>query len=119
MNVYTYFEPLNLNDAKDLIPLWVGAWKRVGCTPVVLLPSDAVAADDYHEFAARVGSYPTVNPPAYELACYVRWLALREAMGWQNGPTALMVDLDVLPRTALPLPPMRPMPSGSSWRARR
>ena len=102
MNVYTYFEPLNLNDAKELIPLWVGAWKRVGCTPVVLLPADAVQADDYREFVARVSSYPTVNPPAYELACYVRWLALREAMGWQTGPTALMVDLDVVPRSALP-----------------
>lgn len=109
MNVYTYFEPLNLNDAKELIPLWVGAWKRVGCTPVVLMPSDVVQADDYHDFVARVSSYPTVNPPAYELACYVRWLALREAMDWQaqEHPSALMVDLDVIPRTALPLPPTR------------
>lgn len=97
MNVYTYFEPLNLNDAKELIPLWVGAWKRVGCTPVVLMPMDAVQASDYHEFVARVGSYPTVNPPAYELACYVRWLAFREALA--DSGFGLMVDLDVLPRS--------------------
>jgi hypothetical protein len=104
MNVYTYFEPLNLNDAKELIPLWVGAWKRVGCTPLVLLPSDATQADDYHEFVARVSTYPTVNPPAYELACYVRWLALREAMDRQSGIVSMMVDLDVLPRFQRPRP---------------
>jgi hypothetical protein len=102
MNVYTYYEPLGLNDAKDLIPVWVAAWKRIGYKPVVLLPSDVVQCDDFHQFVARVSTYPTVNPAAYELACYVRWLAFREALGWQPEPTALMVDLDVVPRAVLP-----------------
>lgn len=105
MNVFTYYEPLGLNDAKDLIPIWVEAWKRVGYKPVVLLPSDANAADDYHDFVARVSTFPTVNPKAYELACYVRWLAFREALGWFDEPTGLMVDLDVVPRSSLPAGP--------------
>lgn len=107
MNVYTYFEPLGLNDAEPLTPLWLEHWKRAGFEPVVLGPNDLFNEYNeqaFREFDARVSTYPTVNPPSYERACYIRWFAFHTRLMdyHRDGRRALMVDLDVFPNGIKP-----------------
>jgi hypothetical protein len=106
MNVFTYFQPLGLNDAKELIPLWTEAWRNIGYKPTILLAEDLDDVPDYRSFVDTVSKFPSVNPPGYDLACYVRWLAFREALAWTDTGVGLMVDLDVFPRRGLPPGPV-------------
>lgn len=107
MKVFSYFEPLGLNDAEPLVPLWTEAWTRAGFEPVVLGPKDLYDSDNrgwFEEFKATVSAYPTVNPPGYDLACYLRWFAFHTRMmrDQRDGGKALMVDLDVMPTGITP-----------------
>lgn len=97
LNVYTYFD-----DSKNLTPGFIaqiGIWKRSfrkhGWNPIVLTKFHAKKHPRYEEFVAKVSNpefYPTVNPRYYEVACFVRWLALDVAGG------GLMTDYDVVNR---------------------
>ncbi|NBW10117.1 MAG: hypothetical protein EBR82_19025 [Caulobacteraceae bacterium] len=107
MNVYTYYEPLGINDAEPLIPLWTKIWKQAGFKPVVLDLNDVFDQynkDFFHLFQERVSRYPTVNPDGYDLACYVRWFAFHTRLinYHADRDKSLMVDLDVFPSGLTP-----------------
>lgn len=89
MNVYSYFEPLIGFHEDEVIALWKQSWSRHGWTPVILSEGQAQQLPFYIDFAARAHKFPTINPRAYELACYRRWAAMAVTGG-------LMVDYDVM-----------------------
>ena len=95
MKVHTYYEPLGINDAEPLLPLWKEAWSRAGFEPVVLTKDDIAIRD--RALTAWFSKYPSAGtPPEYDLACYMRWFALNRAFD-DGAQRALMVDLDVVP----------------------
>lgn len=74
----------------ELLTRWECSWARHGWVPVILTPYDVPASA--HEYHQRVtGGLPTVNPRAYEDACWRRWSAM-SSLGRQP---ALMADWDV------------------------
>ena len=92
--IFTYFDPvpeMQNNGHAEQIQLWKDGWSSRGWNPVVLDRYSAMRHPLYHQFLAKVKGFPSVNPTAYEQACWCRWLALR-AMGG-----GLMGDYDVLP----------------------
>ena len=91
MNVFTYYSPVGgLPPQGGIIERWTESWGRLGFSPVVLNQSHAEAHPRYAEAVEVFRSFPTINPHEYELACYLRWLAL-EAVGG-----GLMADYDVM-----------------------
>lgn len=74
-----------------LLDLWSEKWRGKGFEPRILSESDAKTHPGYSQFRDRIMRYPTVNNRQYELACYLRHMAMA-ATGEQ-----LLVDYDVLP----------------------
>lgn len=94
--VYCYYESVpGQGSAADLIQLWSASWKQQGWDPVVLGRRDAEKHPKFLPFYKRAASFPTINPPGYDLSCWLRWLAFAEAGG------GVMTDYDVINR-ALP-----------------
>lgn len=89
MNVYTYYDNFKRRE-EPLIDLWREAWSKHGWNPVVLSPESAERHPRYSEFVKAVSRLPTVNNPKYELACYVRHLAMSVIGG------GLLTDYDVM-----------------------
>lgn len=88
--VHTYYAVVDSmcpEEQRWMIEKWKNSWSENGWEPVVLGPID-VQIDP--EVAKAFASIPTINPKEYELACWHRWLAMRERGG-------LLVDYDVLP----------------------
>jgi len=65
---------------------------------VVVSQKDAERHPRYDEMVRRFSEYPTVNPPGYELACYLRYLAMAVVGG------GFMTDYDVI-NVNVPPPP--------------
>lgn len=86
MRIYTYHEYVpELPHAESLLPLWSESWRKNGWEPVVLNRSHAEQHPNYIEFLEKYKSLPTVNASGYELACYLRWLALAVVGGgWMS-----------------------------------
>lgn len=72
--VLTYHEDIG-RGGNPLVELWKKAWKAQGYIPIVLGLDEAKQHQKFKEYDAVFQSFPTVNPPAYELSCYRRWLA--------------------------------------------
>jgi hypothetical protein len=90
--VHTYFQPVpQLPSADKLIALWKWHWTEHGFEPVVLSEQDAKDHPGYDHFVERIRRFPTSNPKAYEMACFLRHLAMANV----GGGTVL--DLDVFP----------------------
>lgn len=85
--VCCYWE--DLGKGVGLQGLWVKAWQDRGWNARVLTQRDAERHLMYEKVKAHCMSLPTVNPPDYELSCYMRWLAA-EVSGEQ-----FFVDMDV------------------------
>jgi hypothetical protein len=93
MIVYSYFNPvpeMDVDNEHKLIVLWQQSWRRFGFDPVVLTHLHAEAHPQWKEYDELVSSFPSVNPRAYELACWHRWLAFANVGG------GLIVDYDVM-----------------------
>lgn len=60
------------------LQVWLRNWYAHGYHPIVLTPADALIHPNYTRLRGIFAGFPTVNPPEYELACYLRWLAFRE-----------------------------------------
>lgn len=76
--VYTYYAPLNGRNPEDeyrLLLLWKSNWKAMGYDPVVLNEWHARRHLAYQAFNERIKELPSINPPEYERACYLRHLA--------------------------------------------
>lgn len=95
MNIYTYWQPvpeLNMIDEFRLLLLWRENWIANGFSPVVLNEYVAQQHPYFEEYNAIVSQFPTVNPVAYERACFLRHLAMAQAGG------GFLCDYDVMCR---------------------
>lgn len=68
-------------------------WAKHGFEPVVLNAWWALDHPFGRRYLELVSALPSVNPAGYEVACYLRWLAVANAM--KEGETAIMLDYDV------------------------
>ena len=73
--VYCYYDPVLPGQVEE-IAIWKLSWERYGWNPVVLNHSAIEGYPGLPELERRLSLLPTVNPKAYEMACYLRWLAL-------------------------------------------
>ena len=100
--IYTYFETFAQwqpqEDQMELIRIWMRSWYSGGFRPIILLRKDAEGHPSFVEFSNKVATFPTTNPPEYELACYIRWLAFAQAGG------GTFIDYDILPLSRFRLP---------------
>jgi len=89
-----------------LLNLWARSWEKAGYETALLHEKDAKDHPGYKYFEERVSKFPTVNPPAYERACYMRHMAMANVPG-----ATLLVDYDVIPNPR-GKPYKFPLPSG-------
>jgi len=91
--IHTFFQPVgNMNAFEQgrMIELWKRAWTRDGWDPVVLTPKEARGSPLYDNLLPKFQAMPTVNHKDYEMACWLRWIAMSSLGGF-------MVDYDVMP----------------------
>lgn len=95
--IYTYFETIpnqtfKLQEAAvDTLKLWEKVWSIQGWHPVILTVQDAKRHQNYSYFRDRFSSFPTINAKEYELACFMRHVAMATVGG------GFLSDYDVLP----------------------
>ena len=95
--VHTYFQPQkralesDVAGNQETIASWRKAWESRGWNTRVLTEHDARAHSDFPELYRAFKKLPTVNAREYEVACFIRHLAMTVAGGgW-------MSDYDVVP----------------------
>ena len=91
--IYTYYEKVDEAQHKaseSMLAHWSRSWASRGWNPVVLSQKNAQSHPLFNVFNDRVKTLPTINPVAYELACYHRWLAVAQMGG------GFMSDYDVI-----------------------
>lgn len=92
MKVFTYFDPvpeMAHSEQQEMISIWKASWRANGWQPLVLSRKNIAFHPLYEDALRAFKGHPTVNPKEYELACWLRWLA----MAMQGG---VMTDFDVL-----------------------
>lgn len=92
MIVNTYYTDCpkhNKSNELDLLHLWRGSWSARDVETRVITEQDAAAHPYFTEYREAVSKLPSVNTPEYELACWLRWLALAHVGG------GFMSDYDV------------------------
>lgn len=92
MKIHTYYNPVpavGLESALKLLLLWRENWTDKGFQPVVLNEYYARQHPLFDRFEMKIKRLPTVNPPDYERACYMRWLAMAQVGG------GIMADYDL------------------------
>lgn len=97
MKAYCYFQPIDdpqFDQHAELVRRWKASWMRAGWDVVVLTERNARCHPAWAWFHAKIKDLPTVNPVAYENACFLRWLALATEM--RPGEVAVFGDYDVL-----------------------
>ena len=83
MRVYTYYDQvpgINIEEEKQLIRLWEISWKKHGWTPIVLSIQTAMKHPEFHAYHNHIKSLPSICPPGYDAACFLRWIAMEWAM---------------------------------------
>lgn len=100
MKIFTFHNNIGREASNvPLVHLWEGRWARQGWEPVVLDMAHARQHPHFARIATACERLPTVNGKPYELACYLRWLAMAVVGGgW-------MSDADVIPYAFAPQPP--------------
>ncbi len=78
--ICTYFEPLGLNEENDnktreMLDIWRESWTNNGWGTRVLTSKDATLHPRHDAILESLLKLPTVNAQAYEMACYLRWVA--------------------------------------------
>lgn len=97
--VYCYHDPLPGTDQGEIaeeLNLWKRGWQACGWTPIVLTRKEASMHPRFNDYLAKVSSLPVATNPAFEVARWLRWLALDVVGG------GLLTDLDVLPNALTP-----------------
>jgi hypothetical protein len=96
-NVYTYYTPLREapdlwaeDTQRKLIDVWRRSWAKRGWNPVVLTEQDAARHPRYPEFKKKFWSLPTEYGHNYEVACFMRWVAVSARGG------GMLTDYDVI-----------------------
>ena len=95
--VYSYFEDQGMGHG-ETVETWKNIWARAGWKPVVLSEKHAALHKDYQVMRDRFLTWPTTNPAGYELACYLRYLAVSVVGG------GYMTDYDTI-NVNVPPPP--------------
>lgn len=96
--IFTYYQPtadIDLVESRRLISLWIDRWAAHGFEPHVLNEHHAARHPYFTEFYAAVSRLPSINPPGYDLACYIRWLAVANQL--VRNEIGIMADYDVMP----------------------
>lgn len=102
--VFTFFEDLTggikfqsnkkvhltRQDHLQILRAWLRNWYANGWSPEILRLSDAATYPGYSWYQKRFSTFPTVNWRAYEMTCYLRWLAFAEKGG------GVFVDYDIM-----------------------
>jgi hypothetical protein len=89
--VYTYYQPLKSIPAPvSLLDLCRESWKKRGFELKILNESDAWEHPGYAEYNRKICALPSINPPGYDRACFMRWMAMAHVGG------GLMIDYDVV-----------------------
>jgi len=78
------------------VEYWVSHWKSKGWEPVVLTIEDAKKHPYFAEYYQQIKKVKTTNPFEYEMACFLRHLAMSVVGG------GLMTDTDVFSLTLRP-----------------
>lgn len=96
MKAFTYFEPID--DAQfaphaPLVEAWKRNWASRGWETIVLSSRHAEAHPAIQRWVEWALTLKAINHRRYQLACFVRWLALAQVM--RPGEVALFVDYDV------------------------
>ena len=73
--VYTYYEPILPGQVEE-IAIWRQSWERYGWQAVVLGPEALQGYAGLADLERRFSQFPTHNVKRYEMACFLRWLAL-------------------------------------------
>lgn len=82
--VYTYHASLpghNPEHETKLLLLWKQNWAHAGFEPIVLNEYIASEHELYGKFLEAIQQLPSVNKPGYEMACYLRWMAMLQVGG--------------------------------------
>lgn len=102
--VFTFFEDLTggikfqsnkkvhltRQDHLQVLRAWLRNWYANGWSPEILRLSDSATYPGYSWYQKRFATFPTVNWRAYEMTCYLRWLAFAEKGG------GVFVDYDIM-----------------------
>ena len=91
--VKTYYEPLegrNHAEQEWLLGTWADSWRKHGWHPVVINRALAEQHPYFPMFLKAFTDLPSVNGKDYELACYLRHVAMVQSGG------GLLVDYDVI-----------------------
>lgn len=78
-------------EQERVVELWRKNWTDAGWDAQVLTEADAKRHPEYEKFRSGFEKLPIKNPKEYEMACFMRWVAMATL-----EHTALMVDYDVL-----------------------
>lgn len=73
--VFVYYEKTRVSEDK-LLKLWKDSWETQGWRTQILNESIAKMHPDYEEAKQIWKKFRTTNPPEYEMACFMRWLAM-------------------------------------------
>ena len=92
--VFTYHQKIPTWDHGTIVKVWKQNWKRHNWRPIVMGREMAKRHTMFGDFITKIRTFPTINDPAYEEACYIRWLALEVMMDATDG-RATMSDYDV------------------------
>jgi hypothetical protein len=91
--VCTYFEPFNSirsNEFESVLAQWRKSWSRQGWKTRVLTERDAAKHPGFKALKEKFRNLPTVNDANFEMACYIRWVAMvASGCRW-------MTDIDVI-----------------------
>ena len=91
--VFTYFDNvpgINRKAELELLELWKKSWKKFGWRPFVISKVEAQRHPEYRTFYNRMKTYPFSCSEAYDMACYLRWMAMEVVGG------GFMSDYDCL-----------------------
>lgn len=102
--VHTFFEELtgginfqsnkkvhmDRQDHLHIVQIWLRNWFAGGWNPRLLRLRHAMSYPGFEQYHRKFARLPTVNWRAYEMTCYLRWLAFAEAGG------GVFVDYDIM-----------------------
>lgn len=93
--VFTYYDPIPTWNHREIVNIWKHNWNKAGFRPIVMNRRVAKRHPMFGNFLTRIRTFPTVNDPRYEEACYIRWLAFEVMLDICPDGRGTMSDYDV------------------------
>jgi len=94
--VYTFYDDIGFDNVEQAgeIDVWAQSYRKAGWKVGVLTSKDAKRHPLYNELIGKFNAFPTVNKKEYEVACFVRWLAVAAVGGgWMSDYDTFNVNL--------------------------